>query len=215
MRTEAQRQQQADANNERVEQAAAAAVYLLMRRRDAVVADGLRRGLAVVAIAALLETQLQEALAQARAMGRSAAEARTRAELESLGVVLVVAVSLPRLMRDTMTARRFAQRYTQAWLAAAQATSATEASRLTAARLETTGITEAASVFNERRLELARSFPGLMRRWDATNDIRTCPTCFGAHGTVVGVHQPFPLGEPGKVHPRCRCTWQLLAADEI
>lgn len=55
----------------------------------------------------------------------------------------------------------------------------------------------------------------LLRIWDARLDKRTCPVCSEADGTIVGIREPFPLGEPGSPHPRCRCTWQLLSSSEV
>ncbi len=53
----------------------------------------------------------------------------------------------------------------------------------------------------------------LFKEWNADLDRRTCPICEGAHGTIRPVGVSFPEGEPGAVHPRCRCMefWFSLA----
>jgi hypothetical protein len=50
----------------------------------------------------------------------------------------------------------------------------------------------------------------LVRRWNATLDKRTCDRCMRADGTWVEIGDPFPWGEPGAVHPRCRCYDELI-----
>jgi hypothetical protein len=50
----------------------------------------------------------------------------------------------------------------------------------------------------------------LLQRWDSILDQRTCSACAYADGEIVRVGERFSLGEPGGVHPRCRCTFTLL-----
>lgn len=53
-----------------------------------------------------------------------------------------------------------------------------------------------------------------MKVWDALLDARTCPICRSADGTIVSLHESFPLGMPGGVHPFCRCDWSLILVDK-
>ena len=82
--------------------------------------------------------------------------------------------------------------------------------------LERIGVTESSDSYNRTRRETAKEARvALFRRWDATLDMRTCPVCERADGMTVGIDEPFEIGEPGGVHPRCRCSWELLRADEL
>jgi hypothetical protein len=45
----------------------------------------------------------------------------------------------------------------------------------------------------------------IVKEWSAELDRRTCPVCEGADGTIRPLGMSFPAGEPGAVHPRCRC----------
>ncbi len=166
----------------------------------------------------LLEREIRAGLAEVRADAQNAATERIRDELASLGIVLsgVLASNISRVGRNEGRALLYSRRYATDWLAIARASDSIEAANAAMnARLATLGLTEGASAFNERRRELAERYPHLMRMWDAVNDRRTCGRCRAADGTIVGVNERFPLGEPGSVHPRCLCTWHLLTVDEI
>lgn len=53
----------------------------------------------------------------------------------------------------------------------------------------------------------------LFKVWDSILDAkRTCRICANAHGTVVRLHEDFPQGLPGGVHPNCLCSEQILPA---
>jgi hypothetical protein len=76
----------------------------------------------------------------------------------------------------------------------------------------------------ERKLEAERELVALERRqpreqwwkvWDASLDKRTCPKCESAHGKSVRVGEDFPEGEPGGIHPRCRCEPTFLPASWV
>lgn len=216
MRTEEERNREADLNNRRVKQAAAAvALLLLLRRNEAIAAAS---GLSLGAVATRIDVAVRDGLADGRDLAQEAATARLEAEAATLGITItgVTATILSRLGRNALRARLYASRYATSWIAAAQGpTPIATANRLTAPRLETLGLTEGSLAFNERRRELVRHIPHLMRMWDSVNDKRTCKRCAAAHGTIVGANEPFPLGEPGAVHPRCLCTWHLLTVNEI
>ena len=52
---------------------------------------------------------------------------------------------------------------------------------------------------------------GLMKRWDAFRDRKTCMICRDHDGEEVPVGESFSNGdEPGNVHPRCRCIPTLV-----
>jgi hypothetical protein len=216
MRTEESRSREAEQNNRRVKQAAAAVAALLLLRRNEAIA--MAAGLSLGAIATRISIAVRDAVAEGRDLAQQAATERLNAELATLGLpgFLFTRSILARVGRNALRARIFSARYAQSWLTAAQGdTPIQTANRLTAGRLETLGLTEGAIAFNETRSDLARHIPHLMRMWDSVNDIRTCRICAAAHGTVVGVNEPFPAGEPGAVHPRCLCTWHLLTVNEI
>lgn len=84
--------------------------------------------------------------------------------------------------------------------------------------LERVAVTEAAHAYNLEREGLARaatvgSIVRIFKVWDATLDKRTCPTCSGLDGMIVGIGEAFPVSQPA--HPRCRCTFTMLRADEV
>ena len=90
---------------------------------------------------------------------------------------------------------------------------ATEAAKALSARLDTIAITESAKAFNEARqaaadrIEPARDMV-IIKRWDAELDNRTCDFCGAQDGKVVLASDSFSGGDPGEVHPRCRCVAQ-------
>lgn len=47
--------------------------------------------------------------------------------------------------------------------------------------------------------------PAILKRWNATLDKRTCPTCAGIDGEILLLGQFFDKSNP-PVHPRCRCV---------
>lgn len=86
---------------------------------------------------------------------------------------------------------------------------AKEATRGSVTRI---GATESSDAFNRGRTDAVKVLKRtLCRVWDARLD--ACPTCSSADGTIVGVRESFSLGEPGGVHPFCRCSWTLVTLD--
>ena len=86
-------------------------------------------------------------------------------------------------------------------------------------KLRVASASEVSQVFNEERARSAeedqrRTGETLYKAWDAVNDKRTCPVCERNHGTIVRVDESFPEGEPGGVHPNCRCNTAILTAAE-
>lgn len=88
---------------------------------------------------------------------------------------------------------------------------ALDASIALSSRLDTIAITESSRTFSEaRRDTIARVTPSrdlvIVKRWDAMLD--ACEVCSAQDGITVLITERFPAGEPGGVHPRCRCLEQ-------
>lgn len=45
----------------------------------------------------------------------------------------------------------------------------------------------------------------LYKQWDATLDKRTCKVCDQNDGLIISISESYPGGDPGYVHPNCRC----------
>jgi SPP1 gp7 family putative phage head morphogenesis protein len=78
--------------------------------------------------------------------------------------------------------------------------------------LERIIVTETAQAFNEGALEQARRVENdtgveLERMWSA--EAGACDECAELDGTVVGLNEFFPGGEPGSIHPNCRCVDEI------
>ena len=86
------------------------------------------------------------------------------------------------------------------------------------ASLQTGAITENSHAFNSGRQQATREIAPLLRRleldmarvWNAVLDKRTCTHCTRMDGNWVLAGEQFPGGEPGAVHPRCRCHDELV-----
>jgi hypothetical protein len=108
------------------------------------------------------------------------------------------------------------QSYSERWYRNVVNATPAEAKAATQGSLARIATTETSESFNTGRAKYLDKQPalGLLRVWDATLDKRGCPICAGADGTIVGANEPFPWGEPGAVHPMCRCCWTLLRSTE-
>lgn len=138
-------------------------------------------------------------------------------ELRSLDVPTPsLAVSIVDRTADAWRAGRFADRLASEWYRLTDSGDTAKAAKLLTNRVELAAATESANAFNDGRAKYIRVATDveLLKVWDATLDKRTCPTCSSADGTIVFARERFPLGEPGSVHPRCRCTWQVLGSSE-
>jgi hypothetical protein len=202
----------------------------------------LLRGSAVTSAAQLadaaaeLERRLALVYVAGRERTRQVMAVETAAELDTLlpaadpGSGVYRTAARPPDDYEAWRGRRAARGYSRHWLddaeraAALGLDDAAEAARLAQEwRLEMGAATEsaeAASLERERILrEWAEQRPfaasEVWKVWDATLDKRTCRTCASAHGVVVRLHEPFPAGRPGGVHPNCRCTFQILTTDEV
>ncbi len=195
----------------------------LLRRRNQIVRSGVLAGHAAGIIARSLQSELYIALVNLRKTARSYGLRRLLAELNSLGLQPSIAVDgLKTLAEDAARARYSASSYAQYWLAkATRLGSPDAASAATDARLSMIAETEAFEAFTSERNHAAEILAGILlllggpdeeiklfKRWDAK--LEACPVCAAADGTLVPVGQNFVQGEPGTVHPRCRCSWSLV-----
>lgn len=124
--------------------------------------------------------------------------------------------------RATMVGMSFAA----AWLAAALAAvvlnvrDIKRVSRTQSYRLDRIAATEVSEAYNQAALanyEKLENKDEFLKRWDATLDIKTCPTCRRHNGEEVPLDEDFSDGdEPGAIHARCRCQTTLIriAADK-
>jgi hypothetical protein len=196
--------------------AEAAALLLLSRRRNSVVASGLLVGHSPTVIAGSLQQELGSAIASARMFSRAAGIERLELEAARFGVT--VASPFAEIVRDMQRGRQYAANLSRNWLGKATSTSGTvrqkaaAANTGTLAHLQTIAVSESSEAFNSGRAKaLSQVDVGtLLRAWDAQLDKRTCPVCSSADGTTTGAAEPFPMGEPGAVHARCRCTWHIV-----
>jgi hypothetical protein len=138
------------------------------------------------------------------------------AEAESIGADVRLAGLESEFARDWIRADRVSKSFTARWFGKAQELeSPRAASAATQGSLERIGVTESSEAFTSGRTAALSdaqvvSETALMRAWDATLDRRTCSTCSSANGTIVGIHEAFPAGEPGSVHAFCRCGFTLV-----
>ena len=74
-------------------------------------------------------------------------------------------------------------------------------------RLARTELQHAYNVQVDAGLQLAApEVPGLLKRWDASSDLRICPRCAELHGAVRRLDEPFaPDLDTAPLHPNCRC----------
>jgi len=178
------------------------------------------RGLATVVGATVLA---------GRIMGRRAGRERILDELQ-LSPRDVAATELQE--QDRKRADKTAAAFAAYWLLKAK-TFATDndnvrqaANQATAAskwRLDMVATTEASTAYSGERAAISRMvvplFSGMMlapfRVWCSAREKTTCDPCWGAHGEIVAMGEPFSLGEPGDVHPRCLCwddiVWQVVS----
>lgn len=84
-------------------------------------------------------------------------------------------------------------------------------------RLETIAATESSSSYNEGRDIAAELYNGdktLLKVWDSSMDRGTCGVCADADGETVAITDSFANGNPGDVHPNCRCTYSIITEAE-
>ena len=144
-------------------------------------------------------------------------------ELDVLGFGITLPQGASQSTAEYWRAQRAADGYVRHWLQSAAANTNAgpnplrSASRVQSWRLDLGAATENSEAWvagQRASLEWAAEYD-LWRQWDATLDRRTCPVCVNAHGTVVRANEAFPAGEPGAVHPRCRCDFVVLPRDAV
>lgn len=160
-------------------------------------------------------------MVEARSLSRTAGIARARAELTSLGISARTTALADELGRDAIRARAYARSYASRWLKATEGQATRDAARAasgaTVGSVQRTATTESADAFGTGRAKYIRVVPDvqLLKVWDAELDKQTCPVCSGADGTIVGTREAFPAGEPGSIHPYCRCSFTILSFAEV
>jgi Phage Mu protein F like protein len=104
--------------------------------------------------------------------------------------------------------------FAAAWLFAMLSVGPKGQARLTETldvRLRRIAATEVFQAYSQAVLRIAPTRKEMLKRWNATLDLKTCATCSSLHGVTIPVNQEFKYGyEPGDVHPRCRCVLELL-----
>jgi SPP1 gp7 family putative phage head morphogenesis protein len=190
--------------------AAEASLLLLLNSRAN---EAARKGGSLFSRAQSLSRGVESAVILGRDVARRSGVidlSRTLGELT--GASLPPVVDLADRVTDRLRAGRFADALAKDWFKRAQSGVLPDITP----RLELAAATENAEAFNTGRAKaLARTSVKLFRVWDAVLDRRRCPVCASADGMIVGANEPFPIGEPGAVHPRCRCTFSVLKATEI
>jgi len=154
-----------------------------------------------------------------RSSSRAIGVSSTVAELSEVGAVVESLAPTAAVTRDWLRAKAITNRFSER-LTKARASLGSDSAALAKLRpdIERVAVTESAEAFNGGKAEVADAVPhqttSLLKVWDSTLDKMTCPVCFAADGTIVGIKESFPQGTPGTVHPWCRCTWQALRFDE-
>jgi hypothetical protein len=202
------------------------AVALLLRRRKEAIEFGLAHGFSAPRIAQKISATVASGISEARVLSRVAGIESLAQEVEAVGgsfesVLASPAAGIP---RDIRRARTFADNYAKRWLRKADeaasetvAKAARVANTETASSLKRIAVTESSEALNGGKDSAAdeiRERTSLLKVWDAQLDKLTCPICGTADGTIVGIKESFPHGQPGAVHPWCRCTWQVLTFAE-
>jgi hypothetical protein len=175
-------------------------------------------------IAARLQAAISTALLEAKSISALRGIMALVRELESLGINVSAAriktAHEATLLQSALDARKTARSYSAYWKSKAVGNSIGEAARAadtaTNARLKTIGVTESSKSYNAGRESLTKQVrePKLYRVYDAVLDKRTCAVCESNDGDIVGLRERFRHGEPGTIHPNCRCTWSLLSEHE-
>lgn len=195
----------------------------MLRRRNDAVAKAIRGGATVSLTADAVESSMRAAVIDGRMLARGAGIARLRAEFKAAGLTLseLPAVAVDEVFRDVLRARSAAQSYAARWFKRAEGNTVRQAAETanasTRGSLKRIGATESSEAFNSGRASAVRRIRTtrrVMRVFDATLDKRTCDLCAGLDGTIVGAREAFPAGEPGSLHPFCRCSASLLISTE-
>lgn len=174
---------------------------------------------------------MRHGIVDSRKASRGAGVARLKQELRTLGQALKKGGTAlhHEISRDLFRAHRTSINYGRSWLKKALSVTVGEpaerANAETIGSVRRIGVTESSEAFSSGRTAILRIMPAgaagsdggwrqFLRIWDANLDARVCPYCFGMHGTIVGIHEPFPGGEPGAIHPWDRCGFTLVSSAE-
>lgn len=199
---------------------------LLLSRRNEAVSSGIKSGLSLQSLTGRVEKSVTSAVAQGRVLSRSIGIRGFARELSAIGIELGDTSEIARreMPRDLVRSRTFGKNYAEQWFKRAEGETVAKAARSASAHTlgsaQRIGITESSEAFNSGRSKATDAVPqqtyrnSLLKVWDATLDKNGCPVCSAADGTIVGIKEQFPAGEPGSVHPYCRCNWQVLTFQE-
>lgn len=169
-----------------------------------------------------MQRAMRDAIVLARNGARNRGVERLGAELRANGIRdVAVSIADEEFARDWIRASRLSRSYAARWLnKATTLMNPRAASTATRGSLERIAVSESSEAFTSGRTSALSNAPPrlvselrVMRVWDAELDRRTCPTCAAADGTMVGANEPFPLGEPGSLHPFDRCGFSLVTVN--
>lgn len=206
-------EEEAEKNRRKLLEVEAAATVLLFRSTKSAVAAGLASQLSPRRIAAKMEADFTNAVVEARRKSRRGGLTRLRLEAQSLGLQIKTTVSKILDARDLKRAKDAASSLARRWLRLANEASPSEALDATRGTVRRIAVTESSDAFSAGRKEAVKVIgKELVRVWDAKLD--ACPRCREADGQIVGIRESFRLGEPGSVHPFCRCSWTLATLEE-
>lgn len=158
---------------------------------------------------------VRDAIVIARQKSRAIGIGRLKAEADSAGAFLgeLSGANAAAWSTDWTRATRIAQNYSVKLAAkTAELESRNQAVEALAPSLERVAVTESSQAFSAGRQVVTAT--QLMKIWNAELDKRTCFVCSQSEGTIVSLAETFSAGEPGDVHPWCRCTWTLLTMQE-
>jgi hypothetical protein len=211
--TKAEQEAQARKNRQRLLEAEAAALLLLLRRRKKAVLPFVSSR-SVSWIAERLEREVTEGILDLRLASRHAGISRLKDEalaLRTMGPAHSSKGPQNSSTLDLRRAREASRAHSKRWLRLAEASDPRKALDDSKGSIRRIAATESSEAFNSGRTQWGREnldSRRLGRQWDAMLD--ACPVCRRQDGIIVGLHEPFPLGEPGTVHPFCRCDWTLV-----
>lgn len=143
-----------------------------------------------------------------RATSRAAGIARLHSELDALSRAPMARAMHSEELRDIVRAHSAARGVERRWSTAVA--TGTNPDAAIAPALRRIAVSESAEAFNAGRSIYLGADTAFVRVWDAQID--ACPRCWTLEGTTVPAGESFPMGEPGTIHPNCRCEWYLEPA---
>lgn len=162
-----------------------------------------------------------------RMQARTVASAAAKAQIEAAGIAVAGELA-PATAYEVARATAVASSAAELWAThradaiaegldeAAAVAQAGKRSAWKASQLATTEVAETWSHETNRVVTGAvRQGVALWKVWDSVLDRGTCLVCASAHGTAVPAGTPFPEGEPGAVHPCCRCQAVIVTREQV